>query len=232
MKKFLKKLFGISDSSQAEEMKPTCTPLERRLSITAGEIGSLIKYLTDVRDSLNYEEVCNAADIKVTSQEVLKKAEHAKMLMLVRKGIKYPDDYIQEFLNAIKNAGAEGYYGAYIFIDCCTGIVSKEFYECSCFRPEEYWQSLLKTVSIYVAIIELQRKGFKIRVSRNKHEFFIFTTEDVADEVKIASRALESYKSSVVPDGLLNDYKENAKTLYAEFPELFGKHLKEEFGLE
>lgn len=228
---FLKKLFGISDSSLAKEMEPTCSPLERRLSINRREINSLIKYLTDVRNSLDYEEVCNAADIKVTSQEVLKKAEHAKMLMLIRKGIKYPDDYIQEFLNAVKHAGTEGYYGSYVFLDCCTGIVSKEFYESPCFRREEYWQSLLKTVMIYVAIVELQRKGFKIRVSRSSHEFFISTNEDVADEVKITPKALASYKNSVVPDGLLNDYRENAKTLYAEFPELFSRQLKEEFKL-
>ena len=230
MKNIFKWLFGSSNDSipSAVDAQPSCTPLEARVSIEAKEIDRLIAYLIKVRENLDYKKIVAAADIKVASQEALAAAKHAKMLVSLKKSTCNIDSYVNDFIRAVTNAGQNGYYGAYVCMDVCTGIVDKDFYlNSSCFEPEDYYRNLLNTVYLYVAIKILQRKGYKFR--RNKHEFFITTNEDVADAVKVNPKALDSLNTSVEIEPLLKEYEENAKTLYAEFPELFSDVIKKEF---
>ena len=232
MKKFLSKLFGVSKTTVANEYKPSKTPLECRLSIEAKEIDYLISYLMRIRENLEYKKVINAADVQVTSQEVLKAAEHAKELMALKMTAKGPWKIIEKFLEEITKAGKKGYYGACVFMDCCTGVVDKGFYQHRCFKPEDYYKSLLQTVDIYVAIKELQSQGFKIRLEVGSHNFFITTDDNVADALKIDPSALANLKSAEEIDRLLANYTVNAKALYKEFPELFGPELVKEFKLQ
>jgi len=234
MFKCLSKLFGSKSSASAtpvDSPSPTCSPIKTRLSIEAGEIDSLIDYLVKIRTSLDYESVIKAADVKVTSQEVLEAAEHAKNLMAIQKAAKRPREFIEKFLEKITNAGKKGYYGARVFIDCCTGVVDKKFYQNSCFKPEDYYRSLLETVNIYIAIKELQGRGYKIRVEAYAHNFFITTDDNVADALRIHPDDLFNLKTAEEIDHLLACYTVNAKALYAEFPELFSPELVKEFKL-
>jgi len=233
IKKFLTKLFGVDnhiDTTLANSLKPTRTPLENRLSIEAEELGILIDYLVKVRESLNYESVINAADIKITSQEVLRAAEHAKTLAYLVKATKDKgfDEIKERFIRAIENAGKNGYYSAVVFFNCCIGVIDKEFYlHNSIFNVNDYYTNLIQAVNIYVTIKDLQKKGFKFR--RTGYDFIISTDETVVDELKIEPKLLHVYKSSEDIEPLLKDYEVNAKKLYDEFPELFGPELKQIF---
>ena len=237
IKKYLLKLFGANsyvDTTLSDSLKPTRTPLENRLSLEAEEIGCLIDYLMHVRESLNYESVINAADVKVTSQEVLRAAEHAKMLAYLVKDTENDSiDKIKEcFISKIVYAGKKGYYGAVVFFDYCIGVIDKETYvslahNSRIFRIEDYYKNLIKSVNMYVAIKDLQQQGFKFRMEG--YELLIFTDDTVADELIIDPKYLSLYKVSKDIEPLLKDYEVNAKKLYDEFPEFFSPELKRRF---
>lgn len=237
IKKYLSKLFSdnsYADTTLADSLKPTRTPLENRLSVVATEIDHLIDYFKRVRASLNYENVIKAADIKVTSQEVLKAAEHAKMLAYLVKATENDsvDKIKTRFIDAITNAGKNGYYSVSLFcFHYIMRAIDKKDYENSRSSQDmAYYRNLIHSVNMYVAIRELQQQGFKIRIYID--EFIITIDDTVGDELIIDPKYLYAYKNSEDIEPLLKNYKINAKKLYDEFPEFFSPELKQRFNFK
>jgi len=218
-----------------DDTKPK-SPLENRISIEARELDNIIEYFKDIRKKLEYVDIVNAEDVAVASQKALEDAEHAKNLAETRRKATSVDKRIEGLLNSINGAAKNGYYGnqTYYF-DLCFGHITKESYYQQEYEnapkklDPDYYVNLLNTTYMYVAIKELQRKGYSFRTF--EHSLFIFTNESVPDCLKIRPECLQAYKDSQAIDELLRGFKENAKDLYKEYPELFSHELKKEFDL-
>jgi hypothetical protein len=230
--KTMKHLLGL-DEPEVTQVNAS-NPLRNRVSIEARELDFIIGYLQGVRNKLEYTEYIRAEDIKVVSPDVIKEAEHAKLLGEIKKKAKSADDFIKTMTKVVKRAGERGFYaGRTYFIEVATYEVTEQSHldHNGRFNKLGYYTALLDTVYMYVAIREMQNRGYKIRVRPSGHDFYIITNDTVPDELLIVQDELEDLKSAEPVDKLLDAYVTNAKKLYAEFPELFSNDLKRELGI-
>ena len=227
--KTMKHLLGLDETQTGAE-----DPLKIRVSIEARELDHIIEQLRQIRSKMNFQEIINAPDVKVTSQEVIKFAEHVKILGEIKQKARSTDKFINYMMLFVKNAASRGFYTGWTYFTCLTmyeDIPARHKDHNGRFNKISYYTSLLETVYMYIAIKELQKHGYEIRVYRPGHDFFIITNSTVSDELIITSSLLEEFKRAKSVDSLLDDYTKNAEKLYEDFPELFSHELKQELGL-
>lgn len=243
---FLRKLFGLEIEDVPEYSckgygsldygktpQSSTKTLKKRLSLEAEAIDKLIDHLREVKRDLEEFEIPYASTIPVTSQEVVKKAQHAKDLAWLRERTIDIDKETKYLLNGVKYAGEQGFYGASRgYGNVCFGTIDEFFYTGeNNGLSKDYYLYALTTMYFFHIVIQLQKAGYKFRFDECVHDVFILTDTNVPDDLVVYKTDLDRYKKAITFEEVFPGVKESAKKLYDEYPELFTSEMKEEFGV-
>ena len=243
---FLRKLFGLEvedvpeysckgyDSLDYGKTPQSSTKtLKIRFSLEAEAIDKLIDHLKKVKRELEEFEIPDASAIPVTSQEVVKKAQHAKDLAWLRDRAISIDKETKYLLNGVKYAAEQGFYGASRgYGNVCFGKIDEFFYQGDVNGlSKDYYLYALTTMYFFHIVIQLQKSGYKFKFDQCRHDVFILTDTNVPDELAVYKEDLERYKQALTFEQVFPGVKLSVKKLYDEFPELFTCQMKQEFGV-
>lgn len=207
--------------------------LKKRLSLEAEAIDKLIDHFKEVKRELEEFEITSASSVPVASQEVVKKAQHAKDLAWLKDRTINIDKETKYLLDGVKFACSQGFYGASRgYGNVCFGAIDEFFYQGEIKGLSiDYYLYALTTMYFFHIVIQLQNAGYKFRFNVTRHDVFILTDTNVPDNLVVYKEDLDRYKESITFEEVFPGVKLSAKKLYDAFPEFFTYQMKQEFGV-